>query len=124
MESAICPTFPDVAKHVSRRGIGWAIRRVRKAQHRTLTEVATEIGSDAANLSRVERGEQEVTEGALWAIAEVLNVSVSDLWRLAESGEQSPDDSGRVLALTGLMSPEQRERLLDFGRYLVDRKAD
>ena len=124
MQITLSSTFPGVAKHVSRHGIGWAIRRVRKAQNRTLTEIADEIGSDAANVSRIERGQQEVTEATLKAIAGVLNVRVSELWTLAESGEQSPDDSGRVLALTGLMSPDQRERLLDFGRYLVDRKAD
>lgn len=41
-------------------GVGWAIRRLRKSQERTLESLAAAIGADAGNLSRVERGAQDL----------------------------------------------------------------
>lgn len=122
MGSVACPILPPVTNVVPENGIGWAIRRVRKAQKRTLEDVANAIGSDAGNLSRMERGSQEVTTGTLRAIAGVLNVSVSDLWRLAEGGD--PGDSGKMLALTGQLRPELLKQLIEYGEYLRERQSD
>jgi transcriptional regulator with XRE-family HTH domain len=118
MRAADFARLLDVAKTVPHRGLGWAIRKVRKGQKLTLTEVALEIGSDAANLSRMERGQQEITEPTLLRLAAVFKLRVSDIWRLAETVDQDAEDSGQLLALSGLLSEEQRDRLLDFGNYL------
>ncbi|HEX7039508.1 MAG TPA: helix-turn-helix transcriptional regulator [Trueperaceae bacterium] len=106
------------------RGIGWAIRKVRKSQERTLEDVAAAAGTDPSNLSRVERGMQDPPERQLRAIATALNVSVSSLWTLAERGSDDSDDTGQLLALSAMLSPEQRQRLLDYAGYLLDRQAD
>lgn len=122
MPGMLSLTLPAVAEVHSKRGIGWAIRKVRKAQEKTLNELALAVGSDPGNLSRVERGVQEVPQGTLLAIAAELNVTVSDLWKLAEGGD--PDESGRMLALTGMLTPAQRRRLLEYGEFLLDRQSD
>jgi transcriptional regulator with XRE-family HTH domain len=122
MNTLLCRKLSPVTTAPHHHGIGWAIRRVRKAQHLTLENLAIAIGSDAGNLSRVERGTQEVTEDALVAIATELKVSVSDLWRLAEGGDTG--DSGRMLALSGRLHPEQLERVLEFGEFLLERQSD
>lgn len=108
----------------SNRGIGWAIRKVRKAQDRTLEDVADQSGTDPSNLSRVERGMQDPPERMLKAIAAALNVTVSSLWTLAENGTQDPDDTGNLLALSAQLDDSARERLLDYATYLLERQAD
>jgi transcriptional regulator with XRE-family HTH domain len=105
-----------------RHHIGWAIRRVRLAQHRTLNWLATEIGSDAGNVSRIERGLQEPSERLIVNVATALNVSVSELWQLTEGSERL-DESGRIIALTGRLKPEALTRLLDYADYLIERQA-
>ena len=114
-------TIPDMSSLGTPHRLGWAVRKVRKAQGLTLEAVGGEIGSDAANLSRMERGQQEITEATLNALASVFEVSPSSLWRLAETHDTDPNDSGRVLAMAGLMKPDQLAQFLDYGQYLLDK---
>lgn len=69
----------------------------------------------------MERGVQEIPQRTLLAICKELKVSPSDLWKVAESAGKDSGESGKLLGLAGMMTPEQKERLLDYGKYLVDR---
>ena len=107
------------ANRHNQRGVGWAIRSVRKAQKRTLQEIALEVGSDAGNISRIERGSQNAPEPLLKAIAGVLGLSMSELWQLTELGQKT---ALSVAAKAGKMSDEQRAELERFADFLLSQK--
>ncbi|GAA0469675.1 XRE family transcriptional regulator [Tatumella punctata] len=60
--------------------IGNRIRQLRKAKKMTILELATSIGSDVGNISRLETGKQGYTESTLIKISEALGVKVADLF--------------------------------------------
>ncbi|MBS0909178.1 S24 family peptidase [Tatumella sp. JGM118] len=60
--------------------IGTRIRQLRKAKKMTILELATSVGSDVGNISRLETGKQGYTESTLIKIAEALGVKVADLF--------------------------------------------
>lgn len=60
--------------------IGNRIRTLRKAKKMTILELATAIGSDVGNVSRLERDKQGYTEATLTKIADALGVKVVDLF--------------------------------------------
>lgn len=64
--------------------IGKVIRALRTEQGQSLETVALDVGTDASNLSRIERGLQQPSEEALRAIAAALKSSVAELYALAE----------------------------------------
>lgn len=119
---AILPFWATMAATVSNhRGLGWAIRKVRRAQDRTLEDVAGAVGSDAGNLSRIERGAQNVPEPLVKAIATELGVTMSQLWAVAEEGAAATVE---VLAKAGQMRPEQVRELNRFADYLLSQDTD
>ena len=60
--------------------MGTNIRALRKEKGLTLNQLATEIGSDVGNLSRVERGVQNYTDALVKKIADALSVPVAALF--------------------------------------------
>ena len=65
--------------------IGEAVRKVRKARKMTLAEVADGIGGyDTGNLSRFERGEQDISGEKLRQIAVILEVPLTVLYAISE----------------------------------------
>lgn len=60
--------------------LGLAIRLVRQQQNKTLIELAQQIGTDAGNLSRVERGMQSVSPSMLNKICLALGCSPAQLY--------------------------------------------
>ena len=61
--------------------LGEAIRKRRKSLGLTLQVLAEKIASDPGNLSRIERGAQNVSEAQLLKICEVLNCAPSGLFQ-------------------------------------------
>lgn len=59
---------------------GEKIRKIRKARGLTLAEVENLAGISNGNLSRIERGDQWVSEEVLFALARVLEVPVADFF--------------------------------------------
>ena len=53
--------------------LGEAIRKRRRSLGLTLQTLAKKIASDPGNLSRIERGEQNIGEAQLLKICEALN---------------------------------------------------
>ena len=60
--------------------IGLAIRKQRKSLGLTLQELATKVGSDGGNLSRIERGEQGITEAMLHKVSAALSCTPAFLY--------------------------------------------
>lgn len=69
--------------------IGTAIRKQRKTLGLTLQQLATKIGGDSGNLSRIERGEQGVTEAMLHKISAALNCTPAFLYSQQEYAQYS-----------------------------------
>ncbi len=116
--------------------IGKVIRLIRQEQGFTLEELALRIGSDAGNLSRVERGKQRYTPEMLQAIADALKTPVSNLFYRAEQKLASYDATGKspnepsrpsaesdvFLSLRrslGLLDPEKQKLVVEFARMLA-----
>jgi transcriptional regulator with XRE-family HTH domain len=84
--------------------IGQVIRVLRTERGATLESLAFEAGTDASNLSRIERGVQQPTEEGLKSIAGALGTSVAAMYALSE-GKQLTDDE-----VAGLLRPEDMGR--------------
>ena len=65
--------------------IGNAIRQQRKSLNITLQALASNIGADAGNLSRIERGVLGVSESVLRKIADALNCTPAYLYTLSDA---------------------------------------
>ena len=72
--------------------LGSAIRKQRKSLHLTLQALANAIGADSGNLSRIERGEQGVTEVMLRKLCSALNCTPAFLYAQSELN-QTPNVS-------------------------------
>jgi amino-acid N-acetyltransferase len=64
--------------------LGSCIRSRRKSLNITLQKIASQIGADAGNLSRIERGELGITEPLLRKIADALNCTPAYLYTQSE----------------------------------------
>ncbi|MGH3684091.1 MAG: helix-turn-helix domain-containing protein [Pseudonocardiaceae bacterium] len=64
------------------RTIGWRLRRVRDERGKSLRVISGLAGMSKATLSRIERGERSPTLNELVALADALQISVSELTRL------------------------------------------
>lgn len=89
--------------------IGQVIRRWRKDAKMTLEALATAVGTDAANLSRVERGLQNHTSDGLAAIAAALGTTPATLIAEAESGSSGSGGIARPMN-------DEQELLSDYRR--------
>ncbi len=70
--------------------IGQIIRKIRKEKKLTLEELAFQVGTDAANLSRIECGKQNPSPDSLEKIAFSLQFPISSLYLLLEQNTESP----------------------------------
>lgn len=67
--------------------LGLAIRNQRKSLHLTLQALANAIDADSGNLSRIERGEQGITEAMLRKICVALNCTPAFLYAQTEPSQ-------------------------------------
>lgn len=105
---------------------------LRKEAGRTLEDLAFAAGTDASNLSRVERGQQRYTPELLEKVAEALGVTVSAMHVLAEDEEGAKRRPTRVsepvpdVQFTqrySALSKENQSLVLDFMRLLLRRQG-
>ena len=82
--------------------IGNAIRQQRKSLNITLQALATSIGADAGNLSRIERGELGVSEVSLRKIAEALNCTPAYLYTLSDAPTNQAGASQNITPKNGV----------------------
>lgn len=113
-------------------GIGKVIRALRSERGDSLEKLALDVGTDASNLSRIERGLQQPSDDMLKAIAQTLGTSVAELYALSEGqslgGKRSdaglqPADLGReaiqMRRYFRALSPEYQRLALDLVKTLV-----
>lgn len=74
--------------------IGTTVRAARKAKGMTLEQLAHEIGTDAGNLSRFERGLQGAGQDVLERMLSILNIQIS-------SEELDESNVGTAMAVRG-----------------------
>ena len=80
--------------------VGTNIRRLRKAKKMTILELATMVGSDVGNVSRLERGVQGYSQETLSKIASALGATVGDLFASEEANVTELLTRGRVPLLS------------------------
>ena len=92
--------------------IGGNIRRARRRQGLTIEQLAERAGITENFLGKIERGEGMPSLPTIDSIACALHVSIDAL----KGGPEGPVDEGLLHSLMELngLSPEQRERFLDF----------
>ena len=116
--------------------IGKVIRALRTERAESLEKVALDIGTDASNLSRIERGLQQPSEETLRAIATALQTSVAELYALAEgetlaksrstTGLQAEDllkDAIQMRKYFRSLTPEHKKVALELVKTLVRLQA-
>lgn len=74
--------------------IGKVIRALRNERGLSLESLAFDAGTDASNLSRVERGIQQLTEDGLKAVAKALGTSVASMYAMTEGKRLAGDKDG------------------------------
>jgi len=67
--------------------LGSAIRHQRKSLRLTLQALANIVGADSGNLSRIERGEQGITEAMLRKLCAALDCTPAFLYAQSEPGQ-------------------------------------
>lgn len=73
-----------------RQTIGWNLRRWRVAKGLSQERLALEASIDRSYVGRIERGLENVTVSALEALANVLEVKVSDLFAEVDPNSSRP----------------------------------
>lgn len=118
--------------------IGKVIRALRLERGASLESLAFDAGTDASNLSRIERGIQQPTEDGLRAIAVALGTTIAGLYAVTEgkalvdatsSSRVAPEDLEREAVLMRRyfrsLTPHYQQLALELVRTLArsQRKA-
>ncbi|AZN37486.1 helix-turn-helix domain-containing protein [Iodobacter ciconiae] len=103
--------------------IGSVIRKLRVEQGATLEQLALEIGTDAGNLSRIERGTQQPALYILEPISRALKISPAELIAAACDTEAQAvstelDDIKQLLRNYRMLNPENQHLAIEFVRLL------
>jgi transcriptional regulator with XRE-family HTH domain len=67
--------------------LGIRLKRVRERSGRSLREVARELGVSASFLSQMERGKSQPSVATLYSLAQLLNVSIDELFAEEDAGD-------------------------------------
>ncbi len=107
--------------------IGDVLRRRRKERAETLEEVAFRADSNASNISRIERNQQQVSAELLERLAEALECSVADIY--AEMGaakgkpsklpDKETEDAINIQRSLRALSPQNRLLAMEFIKLLA-----
>ncbi|MBU57739.1 MAG: transcriptional regulator [Alcanivorax sp.] len=114
--------------------IGAGLKRQRLAQGATLQQVAERAGTDAGNLSRVERNAQDVSFRRLCRLCSALGVRVVDFLRQVEQwdGIETPPPEGdgasrrlrSMVRLFGEVPRRDQVLLIGLARSMHQQNAD
>lgn len=97
--------------------LGEAIKAFRKAKGLTLVELAEQAKSHEGNLSRIERNTAKPSLDLLYRLADTLDVSVTQLFQIAESQEADQGQASLNVNFVRL-TPADRTLLVDFSDLL------
>lgn len=101
---------------------GPALRSIRQSQDKTLEDVAAALDSDTGNLSKKERGLDDIPQRVLVAWCEYLGVKPSDVWLITEkSADGTAHELARLAKLLSKIPAKERESLVDQAEYFASR---
>lgn len=105
--------------------VGPKIRQLRKERKLTQTELASRIGIQQSDLSRMEKGEYRVSLDTLFKILAVFNVSISEFFDDVNKESLTPRDVQVVRDLKKLSGNARREveEFIAFKRGQTDTAA-
>ncbi len=89
--------------------VGPKIRQLRKERKLTQTELASRIGIQQSDLSRMEKGEYRVSLDTLFKILAVFNVSISEFFDDVNKESLTPRDVQLMRDLKRLPNTARRE---------------
>jgi transcriptional regulator with XRE-family HTH domain len=89
--------------------VGPKIRQLRKERKLTQTELASRIGIQQSDLSRMEKGEYRVSLDTLFRILAVFDVSISEFFEDVNKESLTPRDVQLVRDLKRLPGSARRE---------------
>ncbi|MCK0536749.1 helix-turn-helix domain-containing protein [Alcanivorax quisquiliarum] len=115
-----------VYSHNSTMKIGAVLKLRRDERGETLEEVAYRAGTDASNLSRIERGTQQPSVGLLEALARALETRVSELYLEVERTQHLPTpphnrstgELARLQRHIKELTPANRQLVVEFCKLL------
>ena len=91
--------------------IGRTIDRLRIARGMEKKELAEKSGIDAGNLNRIISGKQRATLERLEQMAEALGLRVSEVLRLAETGQVEDQRKTAMIRMIEQLETDQMDRL-------------
>lgn len=114
---------------MARMNLGEILKYHRERLGDTLEEVAFRAGTDASNLSRIERGVQQPSVSVLMNIAHALNVQLSTVFEQIEKGfgvledhQEWDEVSVQVLRVLKHLTPGERQLALELIRTVASHK--
>ena len=75
------------------KAFGRNVRAYRKRLHLSQEVLSEKLGINPSNITKIENGEQFVTAPVLYKLAEILQVSVSDLFKTKPVKDTSQEDN-------------------------------
>ena len=102
-----------MSARTSSAGLGRAVRRLRRARHLTIEDLAATAGMHATYLSGIERGVRNPTWSKISELAAALDLSVADL-----AGEA--DEEAAVARIALAARARLRGRAEDAGSLAAD----
>lgn len=102
--------------------IGPKIRKIRKERKLTQTDLASRIGIQQSDLSRMEKGEYRVSLDTLFRILAEFNVSISEFFDDVAQENITPRDVKVVRDLNKL-APDARREVEAFIEFKRNQKA-
>lgn len=107
--------------------IGDVLRRRRQERAETLEDVAFRVDSDASNISRIERNQQQISADLLERLAEALGCSVADIYAEVSAAKDKPsklpdkdaEDAISIQRSLRALSPQNRILAMEFIKLLA-----
>lgn len=104
--------------------LGSTIRKLRSLRGMTLNELATKTGSQVGNISKIERDIHKPNIDFLYRLAEALDYSVTDIFRLSDEASQSCDEVHTLNAIFITLLESDKELLIEFAKLLEKKSRD
>jgi DNA-binding XRE family transcriptional regulator/mannose-6-phosphate isomerase-like protein (cupin superfamily) len=109
MDPAVSRTGADTVAHV-----GGRLRQARQRSGLSLREVARQLGVSASFVSQLENGKSQPSVATLYSLAQLLNVSIDELFAPAgftEEGGGHTDSTSPEPRVTGSVLPSRGSRV-------------
>ncbi|GAA5131340.1 helix-turn-helix domain-containing protein [Alloalcanivorax gelatiniphagus] len=113
--------------------IGGILKQRRQRREETLEEVAYRAGTDAGNLSRIERNRQDVSVQRLGRLCAALEMSLTELFEELEGHTKTPHlrdpaaafdkETRELISIVSALTPSRRRLLMKIAEDVRDSKG-